>query len=113
MAGRVVPSLRSYVGMVRHGSTVGGVEAIVSTLAVRTIGYVGRMDAVLQALGDGSRRTMLEILRDHPATVTELAEALPIARPACRGTCGCCARPAWCRWSRTRSDASTASARRR
>lgn len=39
------------------------------------------MDAVLQALGDGSRRTMLEILRDHPATVTELAAALPIARP--------------------------------
>ena len=39
------------------------------------------MDAVLQALGDGSRRAMLEILRDHPATVTELAEALPIARP--------------------------------
>jgi DNA-binding transcriptional ArsR family regulator len=39
------------------------------------------VDAVLQALGDGSRRAMLEILRDHPATVTELAEALPIARP--------------------------------
>ena len=39
------------------------------------------MDAVLQALGDGSRRTMLEILRDHPATVGELADALPIARP--------------------------------
>src|SRR5262252_1271985 len=39
------------------------------------------MDAVLQALGDESRRTMLEILRDHPATVGELAEALPIARP--------------------------------
>jgi DNA-binding transcriptional ArsR family regulator len=39
------------------------------------------MDAVLQALGDPSRRTMLEILRDHPATVTELAAALPIARP--------------------------------
>ena len=39
------------------------------------------MDAVLQALGDGSRRTMLEILRDHPATVSELAAALPIARP--------------------------------
>jgi DNA-binding transcriptional ArsR family regulator len=39
------------------------------------------MDAVLQALADGSRRTMLEILRDHPATVSELAEALPIARP--------------------------------
>ena len=39
------------------------------------------MDAVLQALGDESRRTMLEILRDHPATAGELAEALPIARP--------------------------------
>ncbi|WP_439939587.1 ArsR/SmtB family transcription factor [Nocardia sp. N13] len=39
------------------------------------------MDAVLQALGDSSRRTMLEILRDHPATVTELAAVLPIARP--------------------------------
>ena len=39
------------------------------------------MDAVLQALGDGSRRTMLAMLRDHPATVTELASALPIARP--------------------------------
>ena len=39
------------------------------------------MDAVLQALGDSSRRTMLEVLRDHPATVGELADALPIARP--------------------------------
>lgn len=39
------------------------------------------MDAVLQALGDGSRRAMLEMLRDHPASVTELANALPIARP--------------------------------
>ena len=39
------------------------------------------MDAVLQAISDGSRRTLLEILRDHPATVSELADALPIARP--------------------------------
>ena len=39
------------------------------------------MDAVLQALADPSRRTMLEILRDHPATVNELSDALPIARP--------------------------------
>ena len=35
----------------------------------------------MQALADGSRRTVLEILRDHPATAGELAEALPIARP--------------------------------
>jgi DNA-binding transcriptional ArsR family regulator len=39
------------------------------------------MDAVLQALADGSRRTLLEILRDHPATAGELAGALPITRP--------------------------------
>jgi DNA-binding transcriptional ArsR family regulator len=39
------------------------------------------MDMVMQALADGSRRTVLEILRDHPATAGELAEALPIARP--------------------------------
>src|ERR1700754_3555866 len=39
------------------------------------------MDAVLQALADPSRRTVLEILRAHPATAGELAEALPIARP--------------------------------
>ncbi len=39
------------------------------------------MDAVLQALADPHRRTVLEILRDHPASAGELAEALPIARP--------------------------------
>lgn len=39
------------------------------------------MDAVLQALADPSRRTVLEILRDRPATAGELAAALPIARP--------------------------------
>ena len=39
------------------------------------------MEAVLQALADGSRRTVLDILREHPATAGELAEALPIARP--------------------------------
>ncbi|OFE17058.1 transcriptional regulator [Humibacillus sp. DSM 29435] len=39
------------------------------------------MDAVWQALADQSRRTVLEILRDHPATSGELADALPIARP--------------------------------
>ena len=39
------------------------------------------MDAVLQALADSSRRTVLEMLRDSPATAGELADALPIARP--------------------------------
>ncbi len=39
------------------------------------------MDAVLHALADPSRRTVLGILRDHQATAGELADALPIARP--------------------------------
>jgi DNA-binding transcriptional ArsR family regulator len=43
--------------------------------------YISVMDAVLHALADESRRTVLEILRSHPASAGELAEALPIARP--------------------------------
>jgi len=39
------------------------------------------MDAVLQALSDPSRRTVLETLSTGPATVNELAALLPIARP--------------------------------
>jgi DNA-binding transcriptional ArsR family regulator len=39
------------------------------------------VDAVLHAVADQSRRTVLDILRDHPATAGELADALPIARP--------------------------------
>jgi DNA-binding transcriptional ArsR family regulator len=39
------------------------------------------VDSVLQALADGNRRTVLEILRDHSATAGELAAALPVARP--------------------------------
>ncbi|HEY5395030.1 MAG TPA: metalloregulator ArsR/SmtB family transcription factor [Trebonia sp.] len=39
------------------------------------------MEAVLRALADDSRRTMLEALADGPATAGELAAMLPIARP--------------------------------
>lgn len=39
------------------------------------------MDAVLHALSDGSRRAMVEQLRQGPATVNELAALVPIARP--------------------------------
>jgi DNA-binding transcriptional ArsR family regulator len=39
------------------------------------------MDAVLHALADDGRRTLLAILRDHSATAGELADALPITRP--------------------------------
>src|SRR6476619_2688398 len=39
------------------------------------------MEAVLRALADDSRRTMLETLSGGPATAGELAALLPIARP--------------------------------
>lgn len=39
------------------------------------------MEAVLRALADESRRTMLETLTGGPATAGELAAQLPIARP--------------------------------
>src|ERR1700749_1609453 len=39
------------------------------------------MEAVLRALADESRRTVLDALMDRPATVNELAELVPIARP--------------------------------
>jgi len=45
------------------------------------LGYTGAVNQLLLALADESRRTVLEILRTHPATAGDLAEALPIARP--------------------------------
>jgi DNA-binding transcriptional ArsR family regulator len=37
---------------------------------------------VLEALGDGTRRAILERLRHGPLAVGEIAEGLPISRPA-------------------------------
>lgn len=45
------------------------------------IGYRYIVDAVLQALSDPSRRTVLDALSEGPATASELAALLPIARP--------------------------------
>ncbi len=39
------------------------------------------MDEIFLALSDGHRRRIIDRLRTGPATVTELAELLPIARP--------------------------------
>lgn len=39
------------------------------------------MDEIFQALSDKSRRQIIERLSKGPASVTELAEMLPIARP--------------------------------
>lgn len=36
----------------------------------------------LDAIGDGTRRAVLELLRDGPQTVGELAQQLPVSRPA-------------------------------
>jgi DNA-binding transcriptional ArsR family regulator len=36
----------------------------------------------LGALGDPTRRTIFEHLSDHPSSVGELAERLPVSRPA-------------------------------
>jgi DNA-binding transcriptional ArsR family regulator len=63
---------------------ISGVESpeTVCTLVVTYLTcYIELVDAVLHALADEGRRTLLEILRDHPASAGELAEVLPIARP--------------------------------
>jgi DNA-binding transcriptional ArsR family regulator len=39
-------------------------------------------ESVLEALADGSRRSIMELLRERPHAVGELAEALPISQPA-------------------------------
>lgn len=39
-------------------------------------------DAVLDALGNATRREMLRVLGDGPRTVGELGDAFPISRPA-------------------------------
>ena len=57
------------------------VQYSVSLLLRNRSDTLDAMDVVLQALADGSRRKLLEILRDHPATAGQLADALPIARP--------------------------------
>ena len=39
-------------------------------------------DAALDALGDGSRREILDVLAEGDRSVREIAERLPISRPA-------------------------------
>jgi DNA-binding transcriptional ArsR family regulator len=57
-------------------------ERLICTLSVTyPIGYIVPMDAVLHAISDSSRRTILEVLGQGEATAGELAELLPIARP--------------------------------
>lgn len=39
-------------------------------------------EAVLDALGDPTRRKILRLLREEPQAITELAGRLPVSRPA-------------------------------
>ena len=41
-----------------------------------------RRDAALDAIGDGTRRAILELLAERPRAVVDLAAALPVSRPA-------------------------------
>jgi DNA-binding transcriptional ArsR family regulator len=43
---------------------------------------VATYEAVLDALGDGTRRQIIQCLRASPASVGELAAQLPVSRPA-------------------------------
>jgi DNA-binding transcriptional ArsR family regulator len=43
---------------------------------------VAEFDAALDAVGDRTRRQILDVLRDGPLPVARLAEALPVTRPA-------------------------------
>jgi DNA-binding transcriptional ArsR family regulator len=43
---------------------------------------VATYEQVLDALGDRTRRRIIEVLRSGPAAVGELAERIPVSRPA-------------------------------
>jgi DNA-binding transcriptional ArsR family regulator len=53
-----------------------------SSRTVRQHAPLGPYDAVLDALGDATRRAILERLRDGPKPVVEIARGLPVGRPA-------------------------------
>jgi hypothetical protein len=49
---------------------------------------VGTYGAVLDALGDRTRRQIIQCLKEGPAAVGELAAQLPVSRPAISQTSG-------------------------
>jgi DNA-binding transcriptional ArsR family regulator len=53
-----------------------------SARTVRQHAPSGPYDAVLDALGDPTRRAILDRLRDGPKPVVEIARGLPVGRPA-------------------------------
>lgn len=65
-------------------SSVSTISTISTDSAVRAAPAAGgeRSGAVLDALGDPTRRRVLELVRSAPCSVTELAAQLPVSRPA-------------------------------
>jgi DNA-binding transcriptional ArsR family regulator len=59
------------------------VTADLSTTALTTTpAAAGSGDLAMAALGDGTRRAIVELLAERPRAVGELAERLPVTRPA-------------------------------
>jgi DNA-binding transcriptional ArsR family regulator len=74
---RKIASGRSWpdsTGRIRQSLT----EAFVS----HNLRFVATYESVLEALGDKTRRKIVQILRTRPASVAELAAQLPVSRPA-------------------------------
>jgi DNA-binding transcriptional ArsR family regulator len=57
-------------------------EALVSSSLPFVTAYQSQGALAVEALGEPSRRAIFELLVDGPRTVGELAEVLPISRPA-------------------------------
>lgn len=64
----------------------GNIDALDSGVRIRILKYVlkyqDEADALFHALGDPTRRRILERLSTGPATVSELAAPLPMSMPA-------------------------------
>jgi DNA-binding transcriptional ArsR family regulator len=62
-----------------EGGTPPGLTATIVSYNLR---FVATYELVLEALGDKTRRKIVQILRTGPASVAELAAQLPVSRPA-------------------------------
>jgi len=61
---------------------VAGVDGKFQRTVSRVLLFSEAEEAVLDALGDRTRRLILQRLRDGPKPVVEIASGLPVSRPA-------------------------------
>ena len=52
------------------------------TQHANVLGVLARGDDIFDALGDGRRRRILALLAEEPRSITQLADILPVSRPA-------------------------------